>query len=96
MEENEKMDWKGASNRINPGENNFQEGSIVIGIANTIFFFLTSHSLKNLSSNSQVIFLMLCKEFLFKLRVTNVVIQITCEVFGNLSFNLDFSSNFIN
>jgi hypothetical protein len=46
MGENEKMDWKGASNRINPGENNFQEGSIVIGTANTIFFSLLNTVLK--------------------------------------------------
>ena len=38
MGENEKMDWKGASNGINPGENNFREDSIVI--ANTVFLFL--------------------------------------------------------
>ena len=46
MGENEKMDWKGASNGINPGENNFQEGSIVIGTANTIFFSLLNTVLK--------------------------------------------------
>ena len=44
MGENEKMGWKGASNGINPGENNFQEDSIVI--ANTVFPFLLHTALK--------------------------------------------------
>ena len=44
MGENEKMGWKGASNGINPGENNFQEDSIVI--ANTVFLFLLHTALK--------------------------------------------------
>lgn len=46
MGENEKMDWKGGSNGINPGENNFQKNSIVIGIASTIFLSLLHTALK--------------------------------------------------